>query len=66
MIRKSSVIVSNIDNLHLDNPFKVYYFPSDGLPYEMHYLHNGAFREQFGNGFYDEAVRLHLQIMNKD
>lgn len=66
MIRKSSVIVSNIDNPHLDNPFKVYYFPSDGLPYEMHYLHSGAFQEQFGNGFYDEAVRLHLQIMNKD
>ncbi len=66
MIRKSSVIVSELNDSDAENPFKVYYFPSSGLPYEMHYLHNGAFREQFGDGFYDEAVRLHLQIMNKD
>lgn len=66
MIRKSSVIVSDLNDSDVENPFKVYYFPSDGLPYEMHYLHNGAFREQWGDGFYDEAARLHLQIMNKE
>ena len=66
MIRKSSVIVSDLNESDVENPFKVYYFPSNRLPYEMHYLHNGAFLEQFDDGFYDEAVRLHLQIMNKD
>lgn len=66
IVRKTQVIAADLSDSHSDNPFRVYYFPSNGLPYELHYLPNGGFKEKFGDGFYDEAVRLHLQILNRD
>ena len=66
IVRKTQVIAADLSDSNSDNPFKVYYFPSNGLPYELHYLPNGSFKEKFGDGFYDEAVRLHLQIMNRE
>ena len=64
IVRKSQVIVSSLTKTN--NPFKVYYFPSDSMPYELHYQPGGNFKEQFGPGFYDEAVFLHLKIMNNN
>lgn len=66
IIRKSQVLVSDLDKTTNPNPFKVYYFPQGKLPYELQYMPNGSFKQKFGSGFYDEAVRLHLKIMNKN
>lgn len=60
MIRRSQVMVAESkfksdEELNEKCPFKVYYFPQDGTPYDMKYQTNGRFERQFGNGFFDEA-----------
>ena len=39
----------------MEHPFKVYYFPNNGNPYDMKYREDGCFAEEFGTGFFDEA-----------
>lgn len=66
LIRRSQVIVSenfNTDETLKENPFKVYYFPSDGVPYDMEYLPNGMFANNFGEGFTNEAGKLHMTLL---
>jgi len=48
----------------IHNPFTVYYFDGNG-PYEMKYLENGKFDKNFGEGFYDEAAKKTLELMQK-
>lgn len=59
MVRRTQVLVSEAGlsevELEKENPFKVYYFPSEGIPYDMNYLSDGHFEEAFGAGFFDEA-----------
>ncbi len=64
IVRKSQVIVSELGS-DKENPFRVYYFPKREAPYELRYGSNGAFQNSFGKGFFDEAVRLHMHILNK-
>ena len=66
LIRKTQVIVG--DNYKTEealkkNPFKVYYFPADGIPYDMGYTTSGLFKEKFGDGFINEAGRLHMTVL---
>ena len=68
LVRRSQVIVAqlkykSLKKLKEENPFKVYYFPSDGQPYEMHYRTDGNFSDDFGKGFYDEANNLLFEII---
>ena len=67
LIRKSQVIVAETyksKNNYIDNPFKVYYLPSDGsVPYEMVYRTDGKFSNEFGTGFFDEANNLLFDIL---
>ncbi len=49
-----------------DKPFKVYYFPSDGTPYDMKYTLSGRFENKFGNGFFDESAKWHMEILRKE
>lgn len=67
-VRRSQVLVaeSGFDRLTLkrNNPFRVYYFPIEGLPYDMKYQTNGYFVEPFGEGFFDEAVKWSCQLNN--
>jgi AAA15 family ATPase/GTPase len=44
-------------------PIAVYYFPKDKHPYEMEMRSDGMFINDFGAGFFDEAAKLHLQIL---
>ena len=44
-------------------PFKTYYFPSEGEPYEMIYRKDGNFSNEFGKGFFDEANNLLFEII---
>lgn len=68
LIRKSQVIVgaANKDNAEFENPFKVYYFPSDGNPYDLPYAKSGRFEEQFGTGFFDEATKWNREILRNE
>lgn len=47
-----------------DNPFKVFYFPESGEPYDMNLLKTGEFERHFGEGFYDEASALHRELLD--
>lgn len=66
LIRKTQIIVGEHyrteENLK-KNPFKVYYFPVDGTPYDMGYTPSGLFKEKFGDGFINEAGRLHMTVL---
>lgn len=67
LIRRTQVIVAEMniekeDELEKQNPFKVYYFPVDGVPYDMKYLPTGRFENKFGEGFFDEASTAALTI----
>lgn len=59
LVRRSQVLVAEAgyDRLTIEkkNPFKVYYFPVSGSPYDMRYQKTGLFEEPFGEGFFDEA-----------
>ena len=68
LIRKSQVIVgeANKSNEPFNNPFKVYYFPSEGEPYDLPYAKSGRFEEQFGTGFFDEASKWNRVILRNE
>lgn len=67
LIRKSQLLVKEIFNKKKgkspSNPFKLYYFPSNGNPYEMIYKKDGVFSNDFGTGFFDEAAKLTLELL---
>lgn len=69
LIRETQVIVGehfkNMSEAEFEeeNPFKVFYFPSDGIPYDMGYTTSGLFKEKFGDGFINEAGRLHMTVL---
>ena len=69
LIRKSQVLVAqekhaNQEDLTANNPFKIYYLPSDGSDrYEMEYRTDGCFANDFGEGFFDEAENLAFQVL---
>ena len=79
LIRKMQVIVSNLNEQnsrinerylddryivrHNENPFKVYYVPSDEAPYEMIFRPDGRFENEFGKGFFDKAAELAFEIL---
>lgn len=68
LIRKSQVIVgkSNKNDGPFNNPFRVYYFPSEGEPYDLPYAKSGRFEEQFGTGFFDEASKWNREILRNE
>ena len=74
IIRKTQVLVAeknyqNESDLLSHNPFAVFYFDKDSVDkpfYEMSYNLNGRFKESFGNGFYDAAGKLALELSDKE
>ncbi|MBD5273060.1 MAG: AAA family ATPase [Bacteroides sp.] len=67
LIRRTQVLVAemNIENeeeFEKQNPFKVYYFPENGTPYDMKYRVDGCFSNEFGSGFFDEASNLAFKL----
>ena len=66
-IRRTQVLVAEMnieseEELAKQNPFKVYYFPAKGMPYDMKYRPSGRFENKFGEGFFDEASSAALTI----
>lgn len=72
LIRKTQVLVGkekykDETDLNENNPFKVYYFPSDGPDrYEMLYTLSGRFSNKFGEGFFDEAGKSNLETLRNE
>lgn len=68
LVRRSQVIVAkgnkkaSCDKKKWKNPFKVYYFPADGYPYDMEYATDGYFEKSFGKGFFNVASELSLDL----
>lgn len=71
LIRKSQLMQMNF-NLNpgkslLKNPFGLFYFEKDDSgPYKMQYLDNGYFDRNFGEGFYDEASKHTMQLIQNN
>lgn len=64
LIRRTQVIVADEYRKKNDwhNPFKVYFFPKSGMPYDMNYQKDGCFSEEFQTGFFDEASKLAFKL----
>jgi predicted ATPase len=71
LVRRTQVLVAQLgasDQKELDkqNPFKTYYFPEDGTPYDMKYTLSGRFENKFDTGFFDESAKWHMEILRKE
>lgn len=70
LIRRTQVLVAEMNlteaDLEKQNPFKVYYFPHNDVPYDMKYLPSGRFDNKFGEGFFDESAKWHMEILKKE
>lgn len=71
MIRKSQVQVAkmqfaNQDDINENCPISTYYFPTDEKPYKMEYRPTGGFAQPFGEGFFDEAAKWDMVIMQNE
>ena len=68
LVRRSQVIVASAyknaekNAKGWDNPFKVYYFPAEGYPYDMEYATDGYFENPFGKGFFNVSSELSLDL----
>lgn len=65
IIRKTQAMIATETVKFEDNPFRVYYFPEDGEPYDMEYQESGMFKNKFDEGFFDEASRQHVAVIKK-
>ena len=71
MIRKSQVQVAKMnfvdqDDLNDNCPISTYYFPETEYPYRMQYRNTGGFLCPFGEGFFDEAAKWDMVIMQNE
>ena len=48
------------------NPFKVFYFPSNGEPYDMGMAPTGKFLQNFDEGFFDVAAKLNMEVIRRE
>ena len=69
LIRRTQVMVAEehyADDAELEekNPFKVYYFPEKGLPYDMKYRRSGKFFNSFGSGFFNVSDDAALELFD--
>lgn len=65
LIRKSQILVADLIKME-DNPFRVYYISKDEGAYEMEYDNLGRFNRMFGEGFYDEASNLDMDLYRRE
>ncbi|MBK8700566.1 MAG: AAA family ATPase [Saprospiraceae bacterium] len=65
IIRRSQVLVkeNEYEVSPNENPFYVYYFPKDDVPYRMEYEENGRFNRNFGEGFFEVATNSTMTLL---
>ena len=71
IIRKAQVFVGDMESKPQEevdekNPFKVFFFPSNGVPYNMGMAPTGKFLRNFDEGFFDVAAKLNMEIIRKE
>ena len=71
LVRRSQVLVAEAkykDEQELADKcsFKVYYFPENETPYDMEYQITGAFKNNFGDGFFDEAGKMDIIVLRNE
>lgn len=71
LIRKAQVLVGDMECKSQDeadekNPFKVFYFPSNGVPYDMGMAPTGKFLRNFDEGFFDVAAKLNMEVIRRE
>ncbi|MCQ2323321.1 MAG: AAA family ATPase [Paludibacteraceae bacterium] len=65
MIRRTQAMIATGEISYDNNPFKVYYFPQGGLPYDMGYQESGMFENKFDEGFFDEAESMNYEVFQR-
>ena len=65
MIRKTQAMIATGAVQFENNPFRVYYFPENGTPYDMVYQQSGMFENKFDEGFFDEASKKQFSVIKK-
>jgi predicted ATPase len=70
LIRKAQLFVNENEYTNQEglnpNPFSVHYFDLDNGPYQMKFMDNGKFDRNFGEGFYDEASKHTMQLIQNN
>jgi predicted ATPase len=66
IIRRTQAMIATGEVPFEQNPFKVYYFPENGQPYDMEYQKSGRFVQSFGHGFFDESAKHTMEISKKE
>ena len=71
LIRKAQVLVGNMEcktqeETDEKNPFKVFYFPENGVPYDMGMAPTGKFLRNFDEGFFDVAAKLNMEVIRRE
>ncbi|MBQ6749317.1 MAG: ATP-binding protein [Bacteroidaceae bacterium] len=62
LVRKSQVLVAK-RKYEEENPFAVFYMEAGKEPRQIRYQDDGVFYDDFGDGFYDEAISLTEEIV---
>ncbi len=62
LVRKSQILVAKRKQTEA-NPFTVFYMEKGKEPREIRYQDSGVFYDDFGEGFYDEAISLTEEIV---
>lgn len=67
LIRKAQLFVAQNEYTNQEglnpNPFDIHYFDVDEGPYQMNFTNNGKFDRNFGKGFYDEASKNTMALI---
>lgn len=71
LIRRAQVLVGDMEcksqeETDKNNPFKVFYFPSNGAPYDMGMAPTGKFLRNFDEGFFDVAAKLNMEVIRRE
>lgn len=71
LIRRAQVLVGDMEcksqeETDNNNPFKVFYFPSNGAPYDMGMAPTGKFLQNFDEGFFDVAAKLNMEVIRRE
>ena len=71
LIRRAQVLVGDMEcktqeEIDEKNPFKVFYFPENGVPYDMGMAPTGKFLRNFDEGFFDVAAKLNMEVIRRE
>ena len=71
LIRRAQVLVGDMEcksqeEVDKKNPFKVFYFPTNGVPFDMGMAPTGKFLRNFDEGFFDVAAKLNMEVIRRE